>query len=319
MSDETATQAIVPYRAIVRYKDSPRYHRMVGMWVIGIVVLLVVLAIAGCAAFNQKPQEAPRVGGTNAVISSPTTTAPATTWKLAYSDYGQSRWFTDGITEIKTAKTATESAEAAQVWLNRVKPDPNLLVAAAKDVLERDVDSTTLFKDGWATPVAVQLVAEMQLALAKAKIVPEDAPQNGRNSGVSNNTVVSSRFVGISGNRKAIRVTFANGRVIWILARCGNIVTKGQPHFPPGKTDEKDPSRDPFPRGNATTGGGKNLDSGPGTYIPPIGMVHPPASPRVNPLAPKPTAPPAGSKPDPTPAPAPDAPAIGYSPAPGTK
>jgi len=122
-------------------------------------------------------------------------------------------------------------------------------------------------------------------------------------------------------------ISSSTGKVVAVRSACANpqafIPT---PTPPPSKNEAKDPSQDPFPRGNAPTGGGKNLDSGPGTYIPPTGMVHPPASPRVNPPAPKPTAPPAGSKPDPTPAPAPeptaptpDAPAIGYSPAPGTK
>ncbi|MBC7869139.1 hypothetical protein H7X69_03120 [Candidatus Saccharibacteria bacterium] len=90
------------------------------------------------------------------------------------------------------------------------------------------------------------------------------------------------------------------------------------------------PKKDPAARGNAPVGGGRNLDPGPGTYIPPTKMVRPPAAPRVNPpppvvLTPKGTpAPPVGSTPDPAPAPAPEPkaptpayPATGCSPPPG--
>ena len=303
MSDET--QAITPYRAIKKYEaivpyDRSAIFRKVGLWVVGIAVLLLVV---GCVAFNQKPQ-GPKVGGTNAVITSVPTTTTATTWKKSLSNYGENRWFGDGITEIKSATTSTQAAEAAQVWLNRVKTDPNLLVAAANVILKKEVDPTTLFdKDDWATPAAVQLVAEMQLALATARIVPDNAPTDGINTGVSNGNVVSARAAGISGNRKAIRITMPDGRVVWVLARCGNTVTRGHSHFPPGKTDEKNPSQDPYPRGNASTGGGRNQNPGSGKFIPPADMVHPPATPRVNPPAIKPTTPPVGSTPDPTPAP----------------
>jgi len=313
--------------------DSPeetgkRPYGTVVAWVVVILVLsvLFVCGLKSCSSLTRPGNDA-----TTSTTGTTTATATVTTWRMAYSDYGDnSRWFTNGITAIKNAKTPAQAEEAAQVWLDQVKPDPNLLAAAISIILERDVDKSTLFdKDNWATEEAVQLVAEMRLALATASIMPDNAPTNGTNTGVSNNTVVSARTAGVSGNRKSIRITLSDGRVIWVLARCGNVVTLHKPSLPPGKTDNhvtpKDPSKDPYPRGNAPTGGGKNLDSGPGTYIPPTGMVHPPASPRINPTVPKPTAPPTGSKPDPTPAPAPeptaptpDAPATGYSPAPGT-
>lgn len=98
----------------------------------------------------------------------------------------------------------------------------------------------------------------------------------------------------------------------------------------PGSTttttlEAKDPAMDPAPQGNAPVGGGANLDPGPGQYIPPGDMVHPPSTARVNPPPPPPASvPPAGSHPDPAPAPAPepnapppDDPATGYSPPPG--
>lgn len=77
------------------------------------------------------------------------------------------------------------------------------------------------------------------------------------------------------------------------------------PPPPPPPVEKKDPSKDPYPRGNAPDGGGPNVDPGPGTYIPPGDMEQPPDTPRVNPTPPAPTTPPVGSTPDPAPAPQP--------------
>lgn len=92
---------------------------------------------------------------------------------------------------------------------------------------------------------------------------------------------------------------------------------------PPNCLTGKDPAMDPASQGNAPTGGGQNQDPGPGQYIPPGSMIHPPAVSRVNPSPPQ-VAPPAGSQPDPAPAPAvesnappPDDPATGCTPPPG--
>lgn len=310
--------------------DEPRRNRKVGTWVIVVAVAVLLSLAAVCGYLNLNARKGAKVESTTVLpskVSTMTATAVMTTWRLVYSDYENNRWFGEGIPEIRDAKTDQEASNAAFTWLERVKPDPNLLVPTIKMVLDKDVDQTTLFKDGWATPEAVQLVAEMQLALGQATIVAEEAPANGTNSGVDQGVVVSSATPGIRGDRRAIKITLSNGRVFWVMARCGNVVTTGRSSFPPGKTElqPKDASQDPAARGNAPIGGGRNRDPGPGQYIPPSGMVQPPATPRVNPPAPV-IAPPTGSKPDPTPAPAPepqaptpDAPAIGYSPAPGTK
>lgn len=316
---EKSTQAIVHVPTKLAKYETPRKSSDIFLYLI--LALVTVFAAYGIFAmfksFNHPVERSEQATSPAAAV--PVAVA-AETWKLEYSDYSNNRWFADGITEIQNASTDEEAAEAAQIWLDEVKPDPNLLAAAAKAILDRDIDKTTLFKDGWATQDAVQLVAEMQLALGKAQIVAEDAPTNGTNSGVSNGIVVSSRTAGVSGNRKSIKITFADGRVIWVLARCGNVVTTSHPYFPPGETDEKpgpklepkDPSKDPYPQGNAPVGGGKNQDPGPGTYITPEEMEKPPATPRVNPAPPLPTTkegtvkPPVGSIPDPTPPPAPE-------------
>lgn len=92
----------------------------------------------------------------------------------------------------------------------------------------------------------------------------------------------------------------------------------------PNCLEKKHPTLDPARRGNAPAGGGTNIDPGPGTYVAPSEMVHPPSSPYVAPAAPAVTTPPVGSTPDPAPAPPPQvsappasAPATGCAPAPG--
>lgn len=184
-----------------------------------------------------------------------------------------------------------------------------------------------------------------------------EAPANAFNSGVSNGTYGVASTAGITGDRTAIKVTLGDGTVVYIMVRCGNPVFAGKPSLPDVPTDNppppvtpptdtppgtpppvtpKNPAEDPYPRGNAPVGGGRNADPGPGTYVPPAQMEQPPDTPRVNP-APPPAAPPAappssgGSgpaptvpKPDPAPAPAPEpeapapsAPETGCVPIPG--
>lgn len=209
-----------------------RSHRAIGAMIIMTIVLITIAMFAPkISSFSLQDKPSP---------STQTVTTPTyTTWKMSNSDYGNNRWFANGLTEIKNSKTDAEAASAAKDWLEKVKTDPNLLVGSAKYLLAKDVDKTTLVdKDGYATDKAVQLVAELELALGQAKVIVADAPSTGYNSGVENNTVVGSTTSGINGDRKAIRVTLPDGRIFWIMGRCGNIVTKGSPPVPPGKTDQ---------------------------------------------------------------------------------
>lgn len=59
------------------------------------------------------------------------------------------------------------------------------------------------------------------------------------------------------------------------------------PHPKPSHTTEaKIASSDPAAQGHAKTGGGKNADPGPGTYVPPSDAPKPPSTPRTNPSPP---------------------------------
>ncbi len=164
-----------------------------------------------------------------------------------------------------------------------------------------------------------------------------EAPANGTNSGVgSDGTYGIDASQGISGDRTAIEITLPDGSKTWIMFRCGNPVFQGKPSLPHVTTDNpkpppsapkcqwnpnlppdspdcvesKNPSQDPYPQGNAPTGGGPNDNPGAGTYVPPEQMQQPPDTPRVNPDPPAPAPPaqqqPSPSNPSPAPVPTPD-------------
>jgi hypothetical protein len=213
-----------------------------GSFVVGVIVLAIA-SIAGQpaseASGGSTPTSSASATATPSATPTATPTAGCTTWATALSDYTNNRWFAAGIAEIKNATTNEEATAAAHAWLAEVRKDPNLLAGAAKYFLGRDVDKATLSTDGCATDAAVQLVTELELTMDQAKaIVPDTAPATGYNSGVDNGTVVGSSTTGISGDRKAIKITLPDGRVVWIMARCGNIVTIGLPPVPAGPTDQ---------------------------------------------------------------------------------
>jgi len=253
----------------------------------------ITSAKSAIAQLNARASECEDTEEEDATPASETAKECSATWKMVPADHTDNRWFFDGVAEIKTAATPKQAANAARVWLDRVKTDEGLLAGAAKVILQREVDKTTLIAaDGCATEAAVDLYAEIAMTVASAQsIVPESAPADGWNSGVNNDNVIGDTGSGISGDRTAIKIVLPDGRVIWVLARCGNIATPRTPPLPPGQTDEKRPQDDPGPRGNAPDGSGQNENSGPDVYIPREEMEDPPDTPRVNPEPPPPTPP----------------------------
>lgn len=200
-----------------------------------------------------------------------------TTWQMIESDHSNYRWISDGIVEIKNAKTDEEAAGAVDVWLDKVKRDPNLLIGATKYLLKIDVDKTTLVtSDGWATDKAVQLVTQLQLLLGSSRMTPSNAPANGYNSGVENNTVVGASKAGINGDVKSIKITLPDGSVVWIMWRCGNIVITVIPSVPPGKTDNVLTPKSSNPKDYKQPGDDSTKDSGTGTK-PKVPVVTTPA------------------------------------------
>lgn len=168
------------------------------------------------------------------------------TWATAEADHANNRWFANGIREIREAETPDEAREAAHTWLDQVKRHPKLLSAAAKYFFDRDVDPASLEEEGCATEEASVLVSEIELALGEAEIQPEAAPADGYNSGVdADGDVVAASHAGITGDRHAIKVILKDGTTVWVMARCGNPVTREKPKVPEGPTDEPPPEEPP--------------------------------------------------------------------------
>jgi hypothetical protein len=208
----------------------------------------------------ERPQAGPTASSTTSVPSqmpsgSPTTTpkpsptmACPQTWEVKYADHGSNRWFAEGIASIQNAKTNAQAAAAAQDWVHRVESDPINLSGAISYFLNKDVPQAELVDGKCASETAKSFATQLELKLSTAKsITAGNAPSNGTNSGVDNGRVVSATSSGVTGNTKAIKVDLGNGKVIWIMARCGNAVTTGKAPVPPGKTERqpKPPSHPP--------------------------------------------------------------------------
>ena len=72
------------------------------------------------------------------------------------------------------------------------------------------------------------------------------APENGYNSGINNGNLVISPEPGIRGDLRAIKITTPDGKVVYIMVRCGNVVYDAPPPgVPPGTTDNPPPVTPP--------------------------------------------------------------------------
>jgi hypothetical protein len=89
---------------------------------------------------------------------------------------------------------------------------------------------------GCASTSAVALVQQLGLQIANGSPKVSDAPAHAYNSGTDVQGVIANGDPGISGNRKAVKITAKDGTDVWIMARCGNAVRPGPPpvrHKPP--------------------------------------------------------------------------------------
>lgn len=252
----------------------------------------------------------------------------ADTWRMKESTPENGDWVTE-VPSIKSAQTKAEARAAANDWVDLVKRHPETLKGAAAFILDKKVDANALVSDeGCATNRADDLVTEIKVALAASLITPDQAPVDGRNSGTDPQTgeVYAYNFVGVDGDRKAIKVVLPNGQTVWIMYRCGNPVVTTPPPVhqgckegcnPPPPRDNckdhpttpecltpKDPSQDPMNNPDVP-----DQVKGPGT-TPPNGNPGPATQPHDTDTGcqgscsgPNPT-----PNPDPTPTPEPDNP-----------
>lgn len=136
------------------------------------------------------------------------------------------------------------------------------------------------------------------------------APENGWNSGVHGGIYGTSADQGVRGDRTAIKITLADGTVVYILIRCGNPVYPGKPSLPDVPTDNpptpegKNINDAPQRQGNLPTQQMPNVLPAAPEYAQPAEPASPPSV-YVPPTAPEP-APPAQEPSQPTPVPTKD-------------
>lgn len=180
----------------------------------------------------------PAAASSSASATPTSSAAPATTavpcagtWQMVAQTPDNGNWVKDGVTEIRDAQTDADALNAANVWVDTVKVNPAMLGGAAAYLLGRQVDVATLQDaNGCATPQAQALVNELKFAIANGKTTVSEAPADGINSGTNSGAVYASTGPGIDGDRKAIKITRADGTEVWIMWRCGNpVVLRGPP------------------------------------------------------------------------------------------
>jgi hypothetical protein len=185
-------------------------------------------------------------GATSTATSSPSATASATpststpvacsNWAWQPDPHKDNSWISGGLASIRDAKTPEDAAKAAQEWMGRVQLDRAALQGAIKSLLDREVPFTELGNDNCASDQAKSYIVQMYMELGQATVTPDVAPANGSNSGIASGQVHSSTSGQIHGDRTAIKVVRKNGKVIWIMWRCGNVVTI-EILYVPGPTD----------------------------------------------------------------------------------
>jgi hypothetical protein len=169
----------------------------------------------------------------------PPASACSTSWPMTTTTPANGSWVRNGVKAIQDAKTPADARKAASAWLDKVRANSGTLAGAAQYLLHENVAPSALVTSkGCATPAAQQIYWQLQGAIRLSAVVTSTAPANGYNSGTANGVVVASVRSGISGNLKAIKITLPDGKVIWVMARCGNAVTQGPPPVsttpPPG-------------------------------------------------------------------------------------
>lgn len=155
------------------------------------------------------------------------------TWKVITTTPDNGNWLKDGDALIQAATTPADALKAADHWLQAIKVYPGELNGASLYFLDKSVPVSSLMdKQNCATQAAADLVQEMETYFVFHPPVISQAPVNANNSGTSNGTVVANPTPGINGNRKAIAIVGKDGKIVYIMARCGNVVTVGPPPVP---------------------------------------------------------------------------------------
>lgn len=202
------------------------------------------------------------------VVDEPNPADPGS-WKMdlevgnGHTFGGDTKVLTDGFQSIRQAKNKKQARKALDDLIEVIKRSPKALAGYVKVFLGKEVKARDLYKknkvgEAWATDKAIDLVDELKLYLAAAKISKADAPKTGfSNTGINKTGFVQSRQPGITGDRSSVKIVGVNGKTVYVLARCANPVVKKKV-FPKGQTDEHEPDgsevkkkpQDPDPKTN---------------------------------------------------------------------
>ena len=133
------------------------------------------------------------------------------------------------MVEEAVLENCGHDARMLAIWANAfgLKDDPNEYANLLNE------DETYLSKEG------IELYHKLEGYLAATKIVREEAPSDGTNTGYDDG-YVASETAGITGDRTGTKFTSPDENVeqFWLMDRCSNLVYKKTPNVPKGKTDE---------------------------------------------------------------------------------
>lgn len=170
----------------------------------------------------------------------------------------------------------SEGTENNQKVKDTAKRDPKALAIYASNSLKKDKIDANNWRE-LATPnlkclsdKGVQVYMKLEGALdAEGTQVDENAtaPSNWYNTGMDTDGPVVNPTPGISGDLRAIKYTFADGSVMYVMKRCGNVPQPSMPNWkvkPIGGTTTSPP-----PTGNGCVGGSCTPVTTPPTSTPP--------------------------------------------------
>jgi len=208
-------------------------------WGVFLALSIIALLVVGLTSVGGSSNTSSAVSHPTTPSSTPSTTASCSTWKMQSATPANGRWEENGVPAIKNAHTKAQARQAAFDWLRANEGNPGLLAGTAAYLLNKQVDPATLVHNGCATPAAVRLTQELSAALALADVSPSQAPADGINTFTSDGKTYAEAASGISGDRKAVMVVTRTGMTFWVMARCGNPVTRHHTplprHHPPKK------------------------------------------------------------------------------------
>lgn len=271
--------------------------------VMGAVGVCSVLTLVGLSRLDGDSEPLPVAGISE---EAPDATTPSTeaapdeacapTWEMPGVEVNeQSRWFADGISEIRDATTEEEARDAMSAWIYGtdehpgIRDDAQLLATGHKAIVPLFISEGIVFAspedlvdaEGCATERASELVVELESAIALADVqAVDEITEAGRNTGFTEAGVTIADSVGVSGDTKSIKLTNTeDGCSVYIMARCGQpvfTINCDIPSLPEGPTDnppapknpntpevpetpeensDKEPEELPGPRPNPGSGG----------------------------------------------------------------